>query len=199
MTSSIYKVIILGSPGVGKSSIINRFIEGTFSPQAKPTMGASFYTHVCSVGDSAITLQIWDTAGQDRFRSISKAYFRNAMGGVLVLDVTNPLSFDDLASWLTDFQSLATPNACVILVANKIDLQDLRQVGSRELREFSEKNDMELIETSACSGHNIEALFNRMAIEIHARVERRAIVLTDSLNPGGIAQPPPGKAGCCSN
>jgi small GTP-binding protein len=104
MTDSLmappYKIVIVGSTGVGKSAIVQRLIQETFSEETTSTCGADFYTYLCTVNNEIVKLQIWDTAGQERFRSISKSYFRNAVGAVLVYDLTNLSSFDDLSDWL---------------------------------------------------------------------------------------------------
>jgi small GTP-binding protein len=123
------------------------------------------------VNGQTAKLQIWDTAGQERFRTISKAYFRNAVGAVLVFDLTNPESFEDLTEWLHDLETLASPNAYVLLAANKKDLENQRQVGGAEVKGFAERHHLEVLETSAASGENVALAFQRLTLEVLTRVK----------------------------
>lgn len=172
------KIVVVGASAVGKSSIVQRLVEGTFSEDSNSTCGADFYPYTCPVdGKPGLTakLQIWDTAGQERFRSISKAYFRNAVGAVLVFDITNSESFEELSSWLNDLHTFACPNAYILLVANKVDLEQHRQVGQEEVKSYAQTHQLEVIETSAASGQNISAAFSRLAMEVLTRVKSGAL------------------------
>jgi small GTP-binding protein len=187
MTRPSYKIVVIGPSSVGKSSIVQRLTQGTFTEDGTATCGADFYTYSCPVGNDTVKLQIWDTAGQERFRAISKSYFRNAVGAVLVYDITSMLSFDQLADWLTDLQTLATPNAYILLVGNKADLETGRQIGPELVKEFSDRHHLETIETSALSGKNIKEAFARMAFEVAARVTNGTI--SGGLSLGKQVQP----------
>jgi small GTP-binding protein len=165
-----YKIVIVGSTGVGKSAIIQRLIQGTFSAKTTSTCGADFYTYLCPVNNDTVKLQIWDTAGQERFKSISKTYFRNAVGAVLVYDLTNLNSFDELTDWLYDLQSQAATNAYVLLVGNKVDLEEQRQVSGDAIRKFAQQHRLETLETSALSGKNVKEAFARLSLEVSTRV-----------------------------
>jgi small GTP-binding protein len=201
-TPPSYKIVVVGASAVGKSSIVQRLVQGTFTEDGTTTCGADFYTYSCPVNNDNVKLQIWDTAGQERFRSISKSYFRNAVGAVLVYDITNMGSFDQLADWLTDLQTLSAPNAYILLVGNKADLEKQRQVGPDLTKEFSERHHLEAIETSALSGKNVKEAFARMALEVSSRVASGEIAVAGPQNK--VAQPIPfaegqseGKQGCC--
>jgi small GTP-binding protein len=172
-----YKIVILGSSGVGKSSIVQRLVLDTFKPDQTMTCGADFYSVSIGAGDQVVKLQIWDTAGQERFRAISKAYFRNAVGAILVFDISNSRTFEELGEWLTDFQTLASPNAYAILVANKVDLENAREVGPAEVQAFAERHQLNVVETSAASGHNILAAFTRLTMDLIARTKSGRIVV----------------------
>jgi small GTP-binding protein len=174
-TQTSYKIVISGASTVGKSSIVERLVQGTFTEDGTTTCGADFYTHTCPVNSDQVKLQIWDTAGQERFRSISKSYFRNAVGAVLVYDITNLSSFDQLGDWLNDLQSLAAPNSYILLVGNKSDLEKSRQVGAEIVKDFAERHHLESIETSAQSGKNVKEAFARMALEVSTRVANGSI------------------------
>jgi small GTP-binding protein len=197
-----YKIVIVGASTVGKSSIVQRLVQGTFAEDGTTTCGADFYTHTCPVNSEQVKLQIWDTAGQERFRSISKSYFRNAVGAVLVYDITNLASFDTLGDWLNDLQTLSAPNSYILLVGNKSDLEKSRQVGAELVKDFTERHHLEAIETSAQSGKNIKEAFARMALEVSTRVATGVI----SVGPSPVRAPQPlafsgeqrqKKKGCC--
>jgi small GTP-binding protein len=197
-----YKIVVVGASAVGKSSIVQRLVQGTFTEDGTTTCGADFYTYSCPVNNDNVKLQIWDTAGQERFRSISKSYFRNAVGAVLVYDITNMTSFDQLAEWLNDLQTLAAPNAYILLVGNKADLESQRQVGADSIKEFAERQHLEAIETSALSGKNVKEGFVRMAMEVSTRVSSGQIAAGGAQNRGGQPVPfaetqKPGGKGCC--
>lgn len=175
MTKSL-KVVIVGSSAVGKSSIVQRLVEGTFSEDSNTTCGADFYSYTCPVsGQETVKLQIWDTAGQERFRSISKAYFRNAVGAVLVFDITNSQSFEDLSDWLDDLHNFSCPNSYILLVANKVDLEKQRQIGQEEIKSFAQTHQLEVIETSAASGQNVCVAFSRLAMEVTTRIKNGSL------------------------
>jgi small GTP-binding protein len=176
-TSGSYKIVVVGASSVGKSSIVQRLVEGTFTEDGTSTCGAEFYSYSCPVNNEQVKLQIWDTAGQERFRSISKSYFRNAVGAVLVYDITNMSSFDQVGIWLNDLQALATPNAYILLVGNKADLEKGREVGVDLVKEWAERHHLESVETSALSGKNIKEAFARMALEVSTRVSNGQIVV----------------------
>jgi small GTP-binding protein len=192
-----HKIVIVGDSSVGKSSIVQRLVQDTFSEDGTTTCGADLYTYACPVNNDNVKLQIWDTAGQERFRSISKSYFRNAVGAILVYDITKVTSFDQLAQWLTDLQSLAAPNAYILLVGNKTDLEEERQVGAEMVKAFVTTNHMEAIETSALSGHNIKEAFARMAVEVSTRVASGQISVKAGQNRGQEAGRADSEKGCC--
>ena len=198
-----FKIVVVGASAVGKSSIVQRLVQGTFTEDGTTTCGADFYTYQCPIDSDYVKLQIWDTAGQERFRSISKSYFRNAAGAILVYDITDMNSFDQLTDWLNDLQSLCLPNAYILLVGNKADLEAQRQVGAQQIKEFSDRHKLETIETSALNGKNVKEAFTRLAFEVSARVKSNVIVPNSPAKPfpqpgafqveGGEKQ----KKGCC--
>jgi small GTP-binding protein len=193
------KVVILGSSGVGKTSIVHRLTGDTFLKDGGPTCGADFHSYTATVDGQSTKLQIWDTAGQERFRSISKAYFRNAVGAVLVFDITDSDSFDALTEWLQDLEVLASPNAWVVVAANKHDLAGRREIGEAEVKCFCERHCVEVVDTSAASGEGIAAAFQRLALGVVMRV-RAGTIEIPHLALGQASQPvltPAKKRGCC--
>jgi small GTP-binding protein len=131
-----YKFIIIGSSGVGKTCLLKRLIDGTFSEDSASTIGVEFDSLILNIDNRKVKLQIWDTAGQERFRSISKTYYRNAVGVVLVFDLTDRKSFDALTSWLNDIHALCDSNAVVQLIGNKSDLSSARFVVAKSYFQY---------------------------------------------------------------
>lgn len=176
--SKSFKIVVVGASGVGKSAMVQRLVEGTFREEGQSTVGVEFKSYICPLEDQTVKLQIWDTAGQERFKSVSKAYFRNAVGAILVYDITNDSSFEDLISWLNDLQQLCNPNAYILLVGNKGDLEAQRQVGIQEAKDFAEQHKLQYLETSALSGNNITEAFTKLAYGVAQRVSNGQIQIT---------------------
>jgi len=164
---SLLKVIILGDSSVGKTSLMNQYVNKRFSNQYKATIGADFLTKEVVVDDRVVTMQIWDTAGQERFQSLGVAFYRGADCCVLVYDVTAPNSFKNLDSWRDEFLIQAGPrdpeHFPFVVLGNKIDLEN-RQVSTRRAQQWSQsKNDIPYYETSAKEGINVELAFQTIA------------------------------------
>ena len=158
---------MIGQSTVGKSSILRQFKEGEYFPDISLTVGVDFHAKMIQVNGHSIKLQLWDTAGQDRFRAIVKAYYRNAVGGLLVFDITNRDSFASLEEWHDEVVKYAEPHKPVfVLVGNKDDQARLRQVSREEALQFARNHEMEYIETSAKSGHNVQATFQMLSQRI---------------------------------
>ena len=169
-----YKIVVVGSSGVGKTAIVQRLVDGTFQQDGQSTVGVEFKNHTVKLDDQSIKLNIWDTAGQERFRSVSKAYFRNAVGAILTFGVNDSQSFNDLDVWLSDLHTLSTPNAVILLVGNKTDLPD-RQITDSEAQNYASRHGLEYIETSALDGTNINDVFVRLARSIYDKVKKGEI------------------------
>lgn len=164
-----FKFIIIGSSGVGKTAILKRLVEDTFSADSQSTIGVEFDSTVIEVDGQQVKLQIWDTAGQERFRSIAKAYFRNAVGVILVFDISERKTFDDVNMWLNDVHSLCDPTAVVILIGNKSDLSDNRVVTLAEAENFAQHHQLTYLETSAAEGTNVHEAFVQVATTIYRK------------------------------
>ncbi|KAL5284466.1 Rab7 family protein [Megaselia abdita] len=164
---SLLKVIILGDSSVGKTSLMNQYVNKRFSTQYKATIGADFLTKEVVVDDRVVTMQIWDTAGQERFQSLGVAFYRGADCCVLVYDVTAPNSFKNLDSWRDEFLIQAGPrdpeHFPFVVLGNKVDLEN-RQVSTRRAQQWAQsKNDIPYYETSAKEGRNVEQAFQTIA------------------------------------
>jgi small GTP-binding protein len=180
--SATFKIVVVGASGVGKSAIVQRLVDGVFREDSTSTVGVEFKPFIIPVDDQNVKLQIWDTAGQERFKSVSRAYFRNAVGAVLVYDITSDVSFDELGTWLHDLQQLANPNAFILLVGNKNDLEEQRKVGVEQARDFAERHKLDYLETSAKSGRNVSETFTRLAFAIAKRVSNGQIQNTSAVS-----------------
>ena len=161
----IFKIILIGSSGVGKSSIITRFMDQVFNQEnTKSTIGVDFKTKTMEVDNKTVKLQIWDTAGQEKFRSMSSSYYRRANVAFVVFDLTVRASFEALPTWIeTYYKNGPEDQKNIILIGNKKDLVDQRQITQEEAELFSETNNMIYFETSAKEGENIEYVFRYAA------------------------------------
>ncbi|EDO42144.1 predicted protein [Nematostella vectensis] len=166
----LFKLLLIGDSGVGKSSLLLRFADDTFSNTYISTIGVDFKIRTLTVDGKTIKLQIWDTAGQERFRTLTTAYYRSAHGIVLIYDVNESETFLHLSQWLEEVSEYACEGVNTILVGNKCDLIDCRQVGYNTAKEFAEKLDISFIETSAKDSTNVESVFRTMAAELKAKL-----------------------------
>jgi len=165
----LLKVIILGDSGVGKTSLMNKFVNDKFSKQYKATIGADFLTKEILIDDKLVTMQIWDTAGQERFQSLGVAFYRGADSCILVYDITDQKSFDSLDLWMDEFIAQAAPRNPkefpFVVLGNKSDLaKTKRQVADAKARSWCKnKNDIPFFETSAKDNTNVEQAFQTVA------------------------------------
>ncbi|OHT15573.1 Ras-related protein Rab11D [Tritrichomonas foetus] len=168
--NNTYKIVVVGATCVGKTAIVGRLVDKVFNQEIETTIGVEFRTYPVLIGDKEVKLNIWDTAGQEKFKSVSKAYFRNAVGAVLVFSLTDRKSFEALDDWLNDLQSLCIPNAVILLVGNKVDLKDDRVISNEEANMFASRHNLDYYETSALEATNIEDSFVRLASSINEKV-----------------------------
>lgn len=161
----LFKVVLIGDSGVGKSNILLRFTRDEFNVDSKSTIGVEFATRTVKIGERIIKTQIWDTAGQERYRAITSAYYRGAVGALIVYDITREDTFDNVDRWLRELRDHADPEIVIMLVGNKCDLKHLRVVEESRAREYAEKEELFFIETSALDATNIEPSFQRILEE----------------------------------
>lgn len=175
-----FRLILIGESTVGKSSLLRQFKEGEYFSDISLTVGVDFHAKVVEVNGFPIKLQLWDTAGQDRFRAIVKAYYRNAVGGLLVFDISHRDSFANLDSWLEDALRNAEPHKPIfVLVGNKNDQEKNREVSKEEGQKYAKDHDMEYIETSAKTGRNVEESFLLLSRRIFQMVNNGYITIQD--------------------
>jgi Ras-related protein Rab-1A len=167
----LFKILIIGDSGVGKSCILLRFAEDTFTESYISTIGVDFKIRSIEHEGKFIKLQIWDTAGQERFRTITTSYYRGAHGIIIVFDVTDPDSFTNVQQWLDEINRYSCESVCKILVGNKSDLTNRRIVSTFSGQEYAESLGMEYIETSAKNADNIDKVFYTMANKIKDKIK----------------------------
>ncbi|KAH7934893.1 hypothetical protein HPB52_001876 [Rhipicephalus sanguineus] len=158
----MFKILIIGNSSVGKTSFLFRYADDSFTSAFVSTVGIDFKVKTVFRHDKRVKLQIWDTAGQERYRTITTAYYRGAMGFILMYDVTNEESFNSVQDWVTQIKTYSWDNAQVILVGNKCDMEDERVVSAERGRQLADQLGLEFFETSAKENVNVKAVFERL-------------------------------------
>lgn len=153
------KICLLGDMGVGKSSLVGRFVHDKFDTTLTTTLGASFMSKTVSVDGNTYRFQIWDTAGQERYRSLLPMYYRNASAAIVVYDITNQATFEVLRDWIRELQKLGPPNIILAIAGNKCDLEENREISTTEGQTFAQEIGAIFSETSALTATNVEWLF----------------------------------------
>ncbi|KAF2462358.1 small GTP-binding protein [Lineolata rhizophorae] len=201
-----YAVVLIGDSGVGKSNLLSRFTRNEFNLDSKSTIGVEFATRSIQVDNKTIKAQIWDTAGQERYRAITSAYYRGAVGALLVYDISKHQTFENVTRWLKELRDHADSNIVIMLVGNKSDLRHLRAVPTQDAKEFASENVLSFIETSALDATNVELAFQNILTDIYRIVSSKALDQGESSqNPIGerrtleISKPadPENKGGKC--
>lgn len=204
----LLKIVLIGDSGVGKTNFLSRFARDQFNPDSKPTIGVEFATKTIEVEGKTVKAQIWDTAGQERYRAITSAYYRGAIGALLLYDITASLTFTSLSRWLQELRENADSNIVVMLVGNKCDLQELRAVSVEEGMGFSKSENLLFLETSAREAKNVQESFTQLITEIVHRLSKQSVANDgesrekDQLSRGQkvVITPnyePAKKGGCC--
>jgi small GTP-binding protein len=171
----LYKVVLIGDSGVGKSNLLSRFTRNEFNLESKSTIGVEFATKSISTDGKVIKAQIWDTAGQERYRAITSAYYRGAVGALLVFDISKHTTFENVERWLKELRDHADANIVIMLVGNKSDLRHLRSVPTEEAMLLAKQHGLAFIETSALDSTGVEPAFHQILTEIYTLMSRRAI------------------------
>ncbi|PLN78743.1 ras-domain-containing protein [Aspergillus taichungensis] len=200
----LFKVVLIGDSGVGKSNLLSRFTRNEFNLDSKSTIGVEFATRSIQVDSKTIKAQIWDTAGQERYRAITSAYYRGAVGALLVYDISKHQTYDNVNRWLKELRDHADSNIVIMLVGNKSDLRHLRAVPTEEAKQFASENNLSFIETSALDASNVELAFQNILTEIYRIVSSKALEGGEQINVGNRekisienTQDSEAKQGCC--
>jgi len=175
----LFKYIIIGDTGVGKSCLLLQFTDKRFQPVHDLTIGVEFGARMINIDGKQIKLQIWDTAGQESFRSITRSYYRGAAGAMLVYDITRRETFNHLACWLEDARQHSNSNMTIMLIGNKSDLEHKRAVSHEEGEQFAKENGLIFIETSAKTAANVEEAFINTAKKIYEKIQRGEFDVTN--------------------
>lgn len=171
----LLKIVLIGDSGVGKTNLLSRFARDQFNPDSKSTIGVEFATKTLELEGKTIKAQIWDTAGQERYRAITSAYYRGAIGALLLYDITASLTFNSLERWLKELRENADSNIVVMLVGNKCDLTEQRAVSTQNATEFSQAQNLLFIETSAREATNVQEAFLTLIREIVHKLSKQNI------------------------
>ncbi|XP_022926955.1 ras-related protein RABA1c-like [Cucurbita moschata] len=171
----LFKVVLIGDSGVGKSNLLSRFTKNEFSLETKSTIGVEFATRSLSIDGRVIKAQIWDTAGQERYRAITSAYYRGAVGALLVYDVTRHATYENVEKWLNELRDHTDPNIVVMLVGNKSDLRHLVAVPTEDAKSFAETESVCFMETSALESTNVDNAFVEVLKQIYHLVSKKAM------------------------
>ena len=162
-----FKIVIIGDSGVGKTNLVRRFIQNSFTLNTQATVGCEFYSNNYSINDKLFKVEIWDTAGQERYKSITAAYYKGASGAILVYDVTNRTSFNNVDRWFQEIKDCSSADIKILMVGNKTDLEDNIVVSKEMSSNKASDLNIPVIETSALNASNVKEAFHLMIKEIY--------------------------------
>ena len=162
-----FKVVVVGDSGVGKTNLIKRFVSNEFKSDSKATVGVEFLSKNFIINGEIFKIEIWDTAGQERYKSITTAYYKGAKGAMIVYDVTNQTSFDNVDKWYNEIKEKASKNINLIVIGNKNDLIDKKIINSESSIEKAKSFGIAIMETSALSASNVKEAFYLILKEMY--------------------------------
>ena len=208
---NLFKIVLVGDSGVGKTQLLSRFSRNEFTLESKTTIGVEFCTKTITNEDGkVIKAQIWDTAGQDRYRSVASAYYKGAVGALLVYDITKTESYENISKWMEEIEKNGSESIVLMLIGNKSDLAKSREISQEDAAHYAEQNNMALIETSALDSTNVDLAFDIIIKEIYKQTVQRDQSVAQDTNEQPIEQPTKGvsltrpkpeqkekKKGCC--
>ena len=163
----LFKLILIGDSSVGKSNILSKYLKNEFDENSKATVGVEFGTKNILINGKKIKIQIWDTAGEERYRSITSAYYKGAKGAFIVYDITRKTTFDNIDKWISDLRLNGDKNICIIILGNKSDLIEQRQIQEKDGKKKAEMFKTAFLETSALNGDNIAKAFDELIEQIY--------------------------------
>ena len=196
------KVVVVGDSGVGKTNLIKRFISNTFSANTKATVGVEFLYKSYKINEQAFKVEIWDTAGQERYKSITAAYYKGAKGALVVYDTTQKSSFENVDKWMTEIKERGSPDIKIMLVGNKIDLVDEREVKREEGLSKAKNYEIPMMEASALDSTNVKEAFFDLLREMYKDLSKKIDIVENQNDKGreGIqleTTEEKTKKGCC--
>lgn len=178
------KVVVVGDSGVGKTNLIKRFVTNSFSANSKATVGVEFISKSYRINEQVFKIEIWDTAGQERYKSITAAYYKGAKGALIVYDTTSKVSFENIDKWMSEIKEKSSKDMKLMIIGNKIDLKDERQVQSNEASEKAELLEAPIMETSALDATNVKEAFYDLLKEMYKEI-RKKLDIVESQQEGG--------------
>ncbi len=178
----LLKLVLIGDSGVGKTNLLSRFCNNSFDACNRNTIGVDFYSVDQVIDNHKVKVQIWDTAGQEKYRAVSNAYYKNAHGAVIVYDITKRETFENTDSWLRELQAQGDPNIKILLIGNKNDLKEERQVKEKEGQTVAEKRGFYFFETSAKNDedHVVNQAFVKIIEDIMRGIEKEEFTVTNT-------------------
>ena len=192
------KIVVVGDSGVGKTCFLFRFVRDQWEGETQPTLGVEFLTKVVQTESHRIQLQLWDTAGQELFRSVTRGYYRGSAGAIIVFSLTSPDSFNNVSQWVQDIKDVARSDVVMILVGNKSDLNEERRVSRNEAEDFAKLNQMIYFETSAKNGDGVIEAVNGCVKLIEKKVDSGTYEFQNNNSTQDINFHPEKKEkGCC--
>ncbi|KAJ7957341.1 Ras family [Quillaja saponaria] len=171
----LFKIVIIGDSAVGKSNLLTRYARNEFNLHSKATIGVEFQTQSLEIDGKEVKAQIWDTAGQERFRAVTSAYYRGAVGALIVYDISRRTTFDSVGRWLDELKTHSDTTVARILVGNKCDLENIRDVSIEEGKNLAEAEGLFFMETSALDSTNVKKAFEIVIREIYNNVSRKVL------------------------
>jgi len=188
----LFKIVLVGDSGVGKSNLLARFTKGEYYEESKSTIGVEFAVKTLQLQNKLIKAQIWDTAGQERYRAITSAYYRSAVGAMLVYDIVSKESFDSLERWLQELRQHADPNITIMVIGNKADLRHVREIPTERAEAFAREHGLAFVETSAKDNENVALAFEKLVAMIYeAKTRKPTPAGSPAGGPGSAPSSPP--------
>eukprot|EP01083_Nonionella_stella_P184778 672062_1 len=199
-----FKVVLLGEGRVGKTSILLRYINNSFSDKQTSTFQASYQEKILNIGNHSVSLAIWDTAGQERFHALAPIYYRDANAAILVFDITDRTSFQKVQHWIEELRKIVGKHIVIIISANKIDLEHKRQVLDHDVSAYAQSVGAQVIGTSAKNGIGVHELFLELTkallkeFEFQQQTRSRQQSRGPKTNIRIVDDEPKRNSGCCT-
>ena len=194
------KLVVVGDSGVGKTNLIKRFANNTFNSNSKATVGVEFLSKSFKINNTVFKIEIWDTAGQERYKSITAAYYKGAKGALVVYDITSKISFENIDKWMLEIKEKSSKDLKLMIIGNKSDLKDGRQVSYEEAMRKAKDTGIALMETSALDSTNVKEAFHDLLKEMYIELSAKITQIEESLNENKEAlqlETNDKKKGCC--
>ena len=176
------KLVVVGDSGVGKTNLIKRFANNTFNSNSKATVGVEFLSKSFRINNRVFKIEIWDTAGQERYKSITAAYYKGAKGALVVYDITSKISFENIDKWMMEIKEKSSKDLKIMIIGNKSDLKDGRQVSNEEALRKAQDTGIALMETSALDSTNVKEAFHDLLKEMYIEISAKIAKVEESLD-----------------